>query len=145
MIKLQTNYGSHDFNARRKPPTCHKSLINIMVYTSSCSRLQLTTAVVIGTECGSFFLILQCSGYHKRVSVCIHPLSKCIWYNLTLDDLFLWWYGLLNDNGACEVLKFYWSGVSIWADKYTNMLPTHDKTSNKQLTSISMFPPQLST
>ena len=53
-----------------------------MVYTSSCSRLQLTTAVVIGTECGSFFLILQCSGYHKRVSVCIHPLSKCIWYNL---------------------------------------------------------------
>jgi hypothetical protein len=40
-------------------------------------------------------------------------------------------YGLLNDNGACEMLKFYWSGVSIWADKYTNMLPTHDKTSNK--------------
>ena len=23
-------------------------------------------------------------------------------------DLFLWWCGLLNDNGASEMLKFYW-------------------------------------
>jgi len=46
--------GGGNRRARRKPPTCRMSLTNfyhIMLYTSSWSRFELTTSVVIGTDC----------------------------------------------------------------------------------------------
>ena len=47
---------------RRKPPTCHKSQTNFMtmLYRAhlSCAGFELTTLVVIGTDCiGSMFKI----------------------------------------------------------------------------------------
>jgi hypothetical protein len=40
---------------RRKPLTCRMSLYHILLYTSPWSRFELTTSVVIGTDCiGSY-------------------------------------------------------------------------------------------
>ena len=46
--------GGGNWRIRRKPPTCRKSLTNfyhIMLYISPLSIFELTTSVVIGTDC----------------------------------------------------------------------------------------------
>ena len=63
----------------RKPPTCHKSLTKFItiLYTSPWSRIELTTSVVIGTDC-----IGSCnSNYsYSPLTICIF-IAKCIYFN----------------------------------------------------------------
>ena len=57
--------GGGNKRPRRRPPTCHKSLTNLITwcfieYTSQWTRFELTTLVVIDTDC-----IVSCkSNYH---------------------------------------------------------------------------------
>ena len=59
-----------------KPPTCRKSLTNviIMLYTSPWSRFELTTSVVIGTDC-----IGSCkSNYHALMAMTTPTCRDCL-------------------------------------------------------------------
>ena len=70
---------------RRKPPTCHKSLTNyhIMLYTSLWLRFELTTSMVIGTDC-----IGSCkSNYHTITVAMMAPFDD--WTHVVLFVLFI--------------------------------------------------------
>jgi hypothetical protein len=43
--------GGGDQSIRRKPANCRKSLSNCIEYTSKLTGFELTTLVVIGTDC----------------------------------------------------------------------------------------------
>jgi hypothetical protein len=59
---------------RRKPPICRKSLhdklYHIMLYTSPWSRFELTTSVVIGTDC-----IGSCESIYHTITATKGPMS----------------------------------------------------------------------
>jgi hypothetical protein len=60
----------------RKPPTCRKSLTNfyhVMLYTSPWSRFELTTSMVISTNC-------KCScksNYHTIMATAAPQMLQC--------------------------------------------------------------------
>ena len=51
LYRVVSFIGGGNRSSKRKPPTCCKSLTNIMLYTSPWLRFKLTTSVVIGTDC----------------------------------------------------------------------------------------------
>ena len=64
----------------RKPPTCHKSLTNFItiLYTSPWSRFELTTSVVIGTDC-----IGSCNSNYRYHTITA-PNNLCFHYKMYL-------------------------------------------------------------
>ena len=73
--------GGGNRRTRRKPPTCPShwhTLYHIMLYTLPWSRFELTTSVVIGTDCigsckSNYHTIMANDGpYHK---ICLMPMN----------------------------------------------------------------------
>ena len=64
---------------RRKPPTCRMSLTNFtwccIVYTSAWARFELTTLVLIGTDCTG-----SCKSNYLTITTTTAPVHKCISY-----------------------------------------------------------------
>jgi hypothetical protein len=58
-------------NTRRKPPTCRKSLTNSCIeYTSPWTGFELTTLVVIGTEC-----TCSCKFNYQAITITTAPIE----------------------------------------------------------------------
>jgi hypothetical protein len=71
-------YCGSQFYLQKKPPTCRKSLTNFITwccieYTSSWTGLELTTLVVIGTDCTITTMMAPCQ---------------------ILEYVNLWWHGV---------------------------------------------------
>jgi hypothetical protein len=74
--------GGGNRRTRRKPPTCHKSLTNfnhIMLYTSPWSRFELTTSVMIGTDC-----IGSCKSNYHTIMATTAPLFSVYTFSLCI-------------------------------------------------------------
>ena len=67
----------------RKSPTCRVTdkLYHIMLYTSPCSRFELTTSAVIGTDC-----IGSCKSNYHTITDTTAPFFSCYWCH-TCDHL----------------------------------------------------------
>jgi len=69
--------GGGNRRTRRNPPTCRRSLINIRLYTSRWSRFELTTSVVIGTDC-----IGSCKSNYHTINATVAPGTTVFPYTL---------------------------------------------------------------
>jgi hypothetical protein len=83
---------------RRKPLTCRKSLTNFITYccikyTSPLTEFELTTLVVIGTDCTG-----SCKSNYHTLMTTTAPIYLVSTYNMILFYLFIlfiWWAGVI--------------------------------------------------
>jgi hypothetical protein len=69
----------------RKPHTCRKSLTSLMLYTSPWSRFELTTSVVINTDC-----IGSCKSNYHRITPTTTRIFFCITIMTIMTSLGHW-------------------------------------------------------
>ena len=81
--------GGGNWSARRKLPTCNKSLTNVITYccieyTSPWAGFELTTLVVICTEC-----IGSCKSKYHTITIMTTPCSRTFLMNLIAHIIIL--------------------------------------------------------
>ena len=97
-------FGGGNRKTRRKPPTLSQvtyKLYHIMLYTSPWSRFELTTSVVIGTDC-----IGRCkSNYHRATAPRLFE-KLSIWKRICVLGIDLIW-PKLRFSGMCDLSRFW--------------------------------------
>ena len=94
VIVVVSFIGEGNRSTWRKPPTCHKSLTNFIIlscieYSSPSAGLEVTTPVVIGTDC-----IGSCkSNYHAFTTTTVRKLflNSFVCLLLAEVELFVMW------------------------------------------------------
>ena len=93
---------SIDGENRRKPSTCRKSLTNLITYcieyTSPWAGLELTTLVVICTDC----IWSHKSNYHM-ITTTTTPYHFCIWYKAKWYTTQVKMFSNIWHRGTCKV------------------------------------------
>jgi hypothetical protein len=80
--------GRGNRSTRKKPPACHKLLTNFITecgieYTSPWAGLELTTLVVLGTNC-----IGSCKfNYHTITTTTLVFIRNCCWRSVARQDI----------------------------------------------------------